>query len=193
MITKSFKKDALGDIWPELSSFSCSRHGSLSAIEPRAPPPARCAAIARNKRPTTALMPYSPSGSLHRSSVVCVTVADSLLHFSSQCGFFDAGSSPKSVSRAPDGSAEPSISLYTSLNFSRTPASISLSARRWSSSFCQFGTSRCSSTSLRAMFSRNRYSVARSTDDSSILFLFGYRREHDLRENSLTQGIVKVV
>jgi len=42
------------------------------------------------------------------------------------------------------------------------------------------------------VMSRNRYSVARSTDDSSILFLFGYRREHDLGENSLTQSIVKV-
>src|SRR5579863_2832256 len=40
---------------------------------------------------------------------------------------------------------------------------IYLSAKRWSSSFCQFATCRCSSTSFSAMFSRNRYSVARST------------------------------
>src|SRR5437588_12277103 len=32
-----------------------------------------------------------------------------------------------------------------------------------SSSFCQFGTSRCSSTNFNAMFSRKRYSVARRT------------------------------
>jgi hypothetical protein len=87
---------------------------------------------------------------------------------------FGAGSSPNSASKAADGSVDPSISRKRSLNFRRTPASISLSDSRCSTSFCQFGTSRCSSTSFKAMFSRNKYSVARRTVDRRFFILLGH-------------------